>query len=105
MPCLICPAMSGTGSCSAWPPTTSRCKVTGRSAEDRTTYRTPGDLIAALGHVDPAVAGELHEWLRAGTGTAGTQAPGLEEIARAAHWQLKALIDQSIPSGAPRTGT
>ena len=42
----------------------------------RTTYRTPGDLIAALGHVDPVAAGELHQWLRAETGTAGPAAPG-----------------------------
>jgi CRISPR-associated endonuclease Cas3-HD len=50
----------------------------------RTTYRTPGDLIAALGRVDPVAAGELHQWLRAETGTAGTTAPGPDEIARAA---------------------
>ena len=60
----------------------------------RTTYRTPGDLIAALGHVDPVAAGELHQWLRAETGTAGPAAPGPDEIAHAAHWQLKTLIDQ-----------
>ena len=60
----------------------------------RTTYRTPGDLIAALGPVDPAAAGELHEWLAAEIGTAGTAAPGPDKIARAAHQQLKALIGQ-----------
>lgn len=67
----------------------------------RTTYRTPGDLIAALGHVDPVAAGELHEWLRAETGAAGTTSPGPDQIARAAHGQLKALIDQwTDPSGS-----
>ena len=60
----------------------------------RTTYRTSGDLIAALGHVDPVAASELCEWLAAETGTAGTAVPGPDEIARAAHRQLKALIDQ-----------
>ena len=44
MPCPICPAMSGTGSCWAWLPITSRCKVTGRSVEGsapRTGLRGP----------------------------------------------------------------
>jgi CRISPR-associated endonuclease/helicase Cas3 len=56
-------------------------------------YRTPEDLIGALGPVDPAAAGELHAWLVSNSGVPGNPAPSLDELAHAAHRQLKAVID------------
>jgi CRISPR-associated helicase Cas3/CRISPR-associated endonuclease Cas3-HD len=58
------------------------------------TYRSPEDLIQALGPVNPLAAEELHAWLLSNTGAPGVPAPGLDELAHAAHLQLKAAIDR-----------
>jgi CRISPR-associated helicase Cas3/CRISPR-associated endonuclease Cas3-HD len=58
------------------------------------TYRSPEDLINALGTVDPLAAGELHAWLLTNAGAPGSPAPSLEELAHAAHRQLRNVIDR-----------
>jgi CRISPR-associated helicase Cas3/CRISPR-associated endonuclease Cas3-HD len=59
-----------------------------------TVYRTPDDLAAALGHVDPDAARELHAWLLSTSGAPAAAPPSLDELALAAHRQLSNLIDK-----------
>lgn len=57
-----------------------------------TVYRTPEDLSAALGPVDPAVARELHAWLRSASRMPAGPPPSLDQLVRTAHQQLSDLI-------------
>lgn len=57
-------------------------------------YRSPGQLMEALGPVDPRAAAELYAWLVRETGQESGPAPALDELGQAAHQELEALIDK-----------
>lgn len=56
------------------------------------TYQTPEMLSAAIGHVDPDTAAELHAWLQRVSGRPTAEPPSLDRIVSAAHRWLSDLI-------------